>query len=234
MNWNPPEKPTDFAERRLVKAILEGLYPIDSNLPSERDLCEQLGVTRPTLREALQRMRRDGWIEVHQGKATRVQNYLEEGNLNVLNAIANANGSVALDVVESLLQVRLILAPSYFLAASQFQPAALTTFLETLIPIASNAYQAGKSDWELHKKAAHLSNNPVFLLILNGFEQVYLQLAEAYFTQPDARHASEEFYRDTLNAIQNNSSQSVFTCTQKMMKNSIQYWKNSIPEEVRK
>ena len=234
MNWNPPEKPTDFTERRLIEAILAGVYPIDSFLPSERELCEQLGVTRPTLRETLQRMRRDGWVEIHQGKPTRVQNYLEEGNLNVLNAIANTNASVSIHIVENLLQVRLLLAPSYFSLASQRQPQALSEFLRTLIPITSIPYEAGKLDWELHKKAAQLSANPVFLLILNGFEQVYLQMAEAYFAQADARTASENFYRDILKFTQENAASSVFTRTQEMMKCSIQYWKNSLPEEVGK
>lgn len=234
MNWKPPERPTDFAERHLIEAILQGVYPIDSTLPSERELCEILGVTRPTLREVLQRMRRDGWVEVHQGKPTRVQNYLEEGNLNVLNAIANANVPVSVHVVESLLQVRLLLAPTYFSLASQLQAGRLTALLHTLIPISQNAFEAGKLDWELHITAAQLSNNPVFSLILNGFDQVYLQMAEPYFEQAAARQASEDFYRDILNFTTENSPQAVFTRTQQMMKDSITYWKQSLSQEDKK
>ena len=234
MNWKPPERPTDFAERRLIEAILQGTYPVDSNLPPERELCEMLGLTRPTLREALQRMRRDGWVEVHQGKPTRVQNYLEEGNLNVLNAIANTNASVSMHVIESLLQVRLLLAPAYFSAACRQDPARLIALLHTLIPVSQNAFEVGKMDWELHKTAALLSNNPVFLLILNCFDQVYLQMAERYFEQAIARQASEDFYRDILKFIEKNSAQDVFNRTQRMMKDSITYWKQSLSKEEEK
>ncbi len=228
MNWNPPEKPTDFAERRLIEAILQNVYPAGTFLPSERELCEQLGVTRPTLRETLQRMRQDGWVEIHQGKPTRVRNYLQEGNLNVLNAIANANAEVSLHVVQSLLEIRLLLAPVYFSSASQLHPQPLVEFLQTLIPITTNPKKAGCLDWDLHKKAALLSDNPVFLLILNGFDQVYLQMAEKYFDQPAACAASEAFYRHVLQFTQEQAFDSVFQCVQEMMQASIQFWKSSV------
>ncbi|TLM97514.1 GntR family transcriptional regulator, partial [bacterium] len=51
MNWDLPKKPAELSERRLIDAILTGQYPIDSNLPAERELSVILGVTRPTLRE---------------------------------------------------------------------------------------------------------------------------------------------------------------------------------------
>ena len=228
MNWNPPEKPTDFTEKRLIEAILQGIYPIDSFLPSERILCEQLGITRPTLRETLQRMRQDGWIEIHQGKPTRVRNYLQEGNLNVLNAIANANAEVSLNIVLNLLETRLLLAPAYFMRASTLHPQSLIDFLQEIIPISSDPQEAGSLDWDLHKKAALLSGNTVFLLILNGFDQVYLQMAEIYFSLAEAREASNQFYRDILKFTQENDPDAVFECTQKMMQDSIQFMKNSI------
>ncbi len=231
MNWKPPEKPTDFAEKRLIEAILNGDYPIDSSLPSERDLCEQLGVTRPTLREALQRMRRDGWIEVHQGKATRVQDYFKEGNLNVLNAIANTDALISHSIVENLLEVRLLLAPTYFSLACQKQPLTMIEHLNDLIPISDDPHQIGKQDWDLHKTAALLSSNPVFLMILNGFEQVYLQMATRYFSQELARSSSQDFYRRILTGTKNGDYQAVFACTREIMQNSITYWKSSLDIE---
>lgn len=47
--WSAPPKTNELTENRLITAILEGVFPINSNLPSERDLARQLGVTRPTL-----------------------------------------------------------------------------------------------------------------------------------------------------------------------------------------
>jgi len=75
MDWQPVQKPAEMAESRLLEAILSGHFPINSNLPGERELAAQIGVTRPTLREALQRLARDGWLDIQHGKPTRVRDY---------------------------------------------------------------------------------------------------------------------------------------------------------------
>ena len=70
MDWELPLRPAELAENRLIDAIVDGDFPINATLPPERELAQQLGVTRPTLREALQRLARDGWIEIHHGRRT--------------------------------------------------------------------------------------------------------------------------------------------------------------------
>lgn len=49
--WDAPLKVAETTEYRLLDAILDGTFPVDSQLPAERDLAEMLGVTRPTLRK---------------------------------------------------------------------------------------------------------------------------------------------------------------------------------------
>ena len=44
---------SDQVEDLLVRSILDGSYPPGASLPGERELAAKLGVSRPTLREAL-------------------------------------------------------------------------------------------------------------------------------------------------------------------------------------
>ena len=81
-------KPSISAEQQILAGIQSGKYPVGSNLPPERELALDLQVTRPTLREVLQRLARDGWLDIHHGRPTKVQNYLEDGNLTVLSTLA--------------------------------------------------------------------------------------------------------------------------------------------------
>ena len=63
-NWNAPQRPNSYAEHMLVNEIIDGTFP--ARLPSCQanvTLAEQLGVTRPTLREAIQRLARDGLVD---------------------------------------------------------------------------------------------------------------------------------------------------------------------------
>ena len=113
MNSIPLLRPAEYAENQLIDSILSGVYPIASVLPAERELAAQMGVTRPTLREALQRLARDGWLEIRQGKSTRVRDYWQEGSLGVLGALAQRTSDLPDDFVPNLLAVRLALAPAY-------------------------------------------------------------------------------------------------------------------------
>ena len=57
---------------RLMERIRSGAIPANSNLPSERELMEEFGVGRPTVREALQSLERSGIIEITHGERARV------------------------------------------------------------------------------------------------------------------------------------------------------------------
>lgn len=48
-----PERLYMQAAKRLQQSIRLGVYPVNSRLPTERDLAETLGVSRPTVREAI-------------------------------------------------------------------------------------------------------------------------------------------------------------------------------------
>ena len=68
-------RPTQFVEQRIIRSILDHTYAPHSKLPGERDLAKQMGVTRPTIRETLQRLAKEGWIRIQHGKPTAVNDY---------------------------------------------------------------------------------------------------------------------------------------------------------------
>jgi len=56
-----------------IKKLLEpGTIPAGNPLPPERVLCEHLGVSRMTLRQACDALEREGYIESHRGRGTFV------------------------------------------------------------------------------------------------------------------------------------------------------------------
>ena len=52
---------------QLRKLITAGEFVVGARLPAERDLARQLGVSRPSVREALIAMEVEGWVEVRSG-----------------------------------------------------------------------------------------------------------------------------------------------------------------------
>ena len=202
MNWDLPPKPAEISESRLIQAILDGTFPIDSNLPAERELAGMLGVTRPTLRETLQRLGRDGWLEIRHGKPTRVRNYWREGNLGVLAAIAQNPGSLPVDFPSNLLVVRSLLAPAYTRLAVERAASQVCDLLQPYQNLEDDPAVFAEKDWHLQIELSILSGNPVFTLIHNGFTGLYEVLGVFYFQNAENRANSRQFYRDLLACAQ--------------------------------
>jgi len=91
---------------QLRELITAGEFPVGSRLPSERDLSVQLGVSRPSLREALIALEVEGYIEVRMGSGIYVCEppaqpaagfdlSAEEGPLELIQARALLEGEVA-------------------------------------------------------------------------------------------------------------------------------------------
>lgn len=228
MIWEPPIKFADVIEKRLVSAILEGQFPIDSYLPGERDLARQLGVTRPTLREALQRLGRDGWVDIQQGKTTRVCNYWEEGNLAVLAAVAEHRQHLPLDFVRQLLEVRALLAPAYTRQAIERRAHELADWLESTVELPDTAEAYADADWELHRRLTIASGNPVFTLILNGFHTLYPAMGRVYFSQPSSRRSSACFYAALRDHARRGDVTEAENLVRQVMNDSIHLWENAV------
>jgi GntR family transcriptional regulator len=58
---------------RLRGQILDGHLPSGSRLPTEAELGQRYGVTRPTIRQAVAQLRAEGWIETRQGAGSFVR-----------------------------------------------------------------------------------------------------------------------------------------------------------------
>ncbi len=225
MNWELPPRPAELIENRLINAIIDGEFPVNATLPPERELAVRLGVTRPTLREALQRLARDGWIDIRHGKATRVRDYWCEGNLAVLGAIARHQDHLPPEFVPQLLQVRQLLAPAYARLAVKRAAKNVAQFLGNYQDLIDTPDTFARADWELHHFLTVESGNPVFTLILNGFKELYLPMGNVYFTPPKARTRSRQFYAELLAAARARDAGAAEQVTQAVMLDSIKLWK---------
>ena len=224
MSFSPPPKPAEYAESELLNAILDGTFPINSSLPSERDLAEQLGVTRPTLREALQRLARDGWLDIQQGKSTRIRDYWQEGSLATLSALAASPHHQSPDFVAYLLEIRLLLAPTYTRQALKSAGPQIAEFLQGAQDLNGDPAAFALFDWQLHHKLTSYSDNPIFQLLLNGFKSIYAQMGRTYFSFEECRTASQVFYECLLECAESNDLEGAEILLKNTMKGSLELW----------
>jgi len=221
------DRSSDQVENKLVSAVLKGDFPPGSFLPPERELAARLGVARPTLREALRRLERDGWFTARKGQSTAVNDIWQHGNLNTLvNIVQNAD-RFPREFIVYLLEVRSALAPSFVRDAVERNPVRVVASLAESDELEDNPDAYASFDWKLQKKLARLSDNPVYLLILNSFDSIYFQLARAYFSKKEHRLASQKFYQRLLDASMASNHEEAAKITRETMEESIKLWKNN-------
>ncbi|MFD6449717.1 FadR/GntR family transcriptional regulator [Nocardia sp. NPDC060220] len=109
MAWTPVVKRSVSGDvfEQIAAEVLGGELAAGSTLPSERQLAEALGVSRPAVREALQRLAAAGLVAVRQGEATTVLDYRRSAGLEVLPRLLLRGDSIDPAVARSILEARL-------------------------------------------------------------------------------------------------------------------------------
>lgn len=103
---------SDTVFGQITAKILEGELAAGEKLPGERQLCEQLGVNRSAVREAIKRLQQAGLVQVRHGGASTVMDYLDNGGLELLpQLLITPEGKMRLEVARSIVSMRQSMAP---------------------------------------------------------------------------------------------------------------------------
>jgi len=189
-----PVKPAQFAENEIIKAIISNEWPAEHKLPPERELAELIGVTRPTLREVLQRLSRDGWITISHGKPTIVNDYKLNGGLGVLKTIINHNEFSPTNIIKDWLEFRVLILPGLAQKAANTNPKLIISKLETAPSIDSNSSQFAVFDWEVQMLLVTLSNNSIAKMLYNDLTNIYHKQGSLYFNNSSTKEKSLKYY----------------------------------------
>ncbi len=216
-------RPSAYAEHQLVTALLDGTYPPGSTLPNERSLATELGVTRPTLREVLQCLSREGWIKIQHGKPSQVRDYWTKGGLSLLGTLADHSQYIPDNTITHLLEIRTLFMPAAAAQAAVAAPAEMATCFADSRHLDDTARAYATFDWRWQVLATRRSGNPFFPLILNDFAAVFKKTGHHYFNESAARTASRSFYRQFHDAI-TQGAEDLEKLVEAAMRQSIQIW----------
>lgn len=170
----------DSFVRSIQQKILSGELPIGSRLPTERELAEEMGVSRQVINSGISDLERNGFIKVNPRHGTYVADFRREGGISTLSAIMDYRGdSIREEEIRSILEVRWGLERmtlrSAIENASDEDIAALEEPLEE-IRAAESPEEAANAAFRFHHMMATIGSNTVLPLIYVSFRNVVVTL----------------------------------------------------------
>lgn len=151
----------------LLAEIVTAAEP-GSRLPTERELCAQLGVGRSTLREAMRALSFVGAINVRQGSGAYVSSVGEEKVERLITLGLMLHRTKVQEVIEAR---QILEAQAVRLAASSHDAAdaeKLAQTMKNMAETASSPADASKCDLQFHVQMAEASHNGVLVLFIHG------------------------------------------------------------------
>lgn len=151
--------------RALEEALLDGSFPANSKLPSERELAERYAVSRNTVREAIQQLGARGLVRIRARSGVFVSDQLRTGAPSPWGQLISDSPARR----EDILEFRRVLegATAYFAALrrSEDDVARIRGAMARLDQARRDNDLAGESriDVELHEAIAQASRNSMFL-----------------------------------------------------------------------
>jgi GntR family transcriptional regulator, transcriptional repressor for pyruvate dehydrogenase complex len=185
MGRPPRQSLTSMLIEAVTERIQSGQYKRGDQLPTEKDMIEEFGVSRTVVREAIANMKASGLVSTQQGKGAFV---IDEGVRAF--RISEENLSVVEEVLEALELRIAIESEAAALAARRRTPEELARIVAACEAM-DRAVDAGEStiqhDIAFHRTIAHATGNRHFLGLFNYLGEVLVPRARVPTHQYDAK-----------------------------------------------
>ncbi|PAU73908.1 GntR family transcriptional regulator [Halomonas salipaludis] len=209
MAYQPVRQPriADVITERLEAMILEGSLKPGHRLPPERELAERFGVSRPSLREAIQKLAARGLLSSRQGGGTFVSESLNSRFNDPLLETLSRHSEFNLDLLEFRDAMEGISAYYAALRSTPADKALLVQRYEELDAsfMGRNPGLEAKADAAFHLAIAEAAHNVMLLHTIRStfhlLEKSIVDSLAHLFQRPDARTTLMEQHRALLDAI---------------------------------
>ena len=182
-----PKKISEEIVDQIKQLIAQGELKPGERIPSERDLATMLGVSRPSVREAIMVLEAMGFLDSRQGGGTFVK-ALTEGS--IMNPLAKLVEQRDPELLRALAEVRMGLESwSAYLAAQRATEADLADLQRLYTVMEKQAAKGGWSpevDAEFHYAITSASHNSLQMHVLDSIHTLFnttIQVALMEFYQ---------------------------------------------------
>jgi len=184
----------------LENEIIVGRQPVGSKLPSERQLSERYGVSRPVVREALRSLVERRLVEVHPGRGAFVRDAQSSDAASQMSVFFRRKQVTARNLVEARSMLECTAAS---LAAVRAESDDLDHMALALAELECSVDVVDQVQWDLsfHYVVTRASRNPVVESMFAAVVQPMVELMLRSLIDPDVRQEALGLHHEIVEAI---------------------------------
>jgi GntR family transcriptional repressor for pyruvate dehydrogenase complex len=160
---------------QIMNLVADGTLNVGDQLPAERELAQQFGVSRTAVREAVKALRERGLVQIHPGRGTYISDYSLSASGIVQDSLAFMVRADDPTGPDELQQVRYLLEPAIAaLAAEKATPQnleLLQILIDKMDDSLDNQEAYVQADLDFHLALARATQNsliPVLIIPVIG------------------------------------------------------------------
>lgn len=199
----------------IKKRIMSGQYARDGHLPSQDALATSLGVSRPSLREALNQLSLLGLVDVQHGVGTFIK------KPKPTDFLFNFSSLVILDSnsADELLQARSIIEPAVVAYAAENRTEEELAAIREILEAMEAEHKTGpivnykEKDLKFHFSIANASHNQILVSIIRAIRELLpTPIEKAFAASPELIFNAMKLHRKIYDAIEGRDPLAASTC----------------------
>ena len=194
--------------QQIEETILKGDLKAGDQLPAERDLAEQFGVSRTAVREAVKALREKGLVEAYTGRGTFVTNGTSNAirqSLDLMVRIGQPEGAAYLAEVREILEPEIAA-----LAAVRAEDQHLGIMREAIKVMDDSLHDAERfieADLDFHLALAEGAANPIILSLIDSIVGLLREQRLRTFHSANGPQRGQYCHRRILEAVETGNAE---------------------------
>lgn len=188
----------------LMKSIASGALAIGDRLPSERALCEQFGVSRTVIREAVRGLQAKGVVQVRHGRGVEIVAFPASHITEAVRLFAqgatdqNSLNAEKISEVRRALELRMVEIACK--RATDDDIAQLRAAHEAM-SAASDLAEIAAQDVAFHQVLAASTHNIMFVVLLDSVGEILMEIRQRSLQVPGRKEQAITEHGQVLEAV---------------------------------
>jgi DNA-binding FadR family transcriptional regulator len=207
---------------KIRNDIINGVYPIGTKLPPEREMAQKYGASRFAVREAIAMLAQNCFVGTVPQSGTYVRDFYRDGSLETLVQTLHVRRAIDRQTLDSLLKFRYTTETIAAAEAAEVITTKDLAYLEEKLKTKSKSTGhvslLAECDYDVHFKIVTVSGNVISRLIFQSFKPIYAFFTEFFYSLPGAAERSLLLNRHLFEALKKRDSKVAFNAMSDILK----------------